>query len=100
LRGDWTTGRADELRTVLLDAVSKCDHLLLNVRDVTGVSLPFYQLLLAGRRTSSRQGKRLSLEGPFPRVVVRGAQALGILTRTDRARREPDAWLFMGEDAQ
>jgi len=81
LNGDWPSARAEELKAVLLDGLARTDDLVLSLEGVSGVSLPFYQILCAAFISARRQHKRLSLQGPFPRPVAQGAWIAGILPR-------------------
>lgn len=100
LGGDWPPNRAEELRDALVEGLRLTEHLVVRMQSVRSVSLPFYQLLIAAHRSARTDGKRMSLEGPFPGVVVRGAWVMGILPRTERGERDPDGCLLVEEDGQ
>ena len=95
LSGEWPPGRAEELRATLAEALARAPHLVVRMAGVGAASLPFYQLLYAARRTALAQGRRLSLEGPFPGTVVRGAWVMGILPRTGAGGKPAEHCLLM-----
>ena len=63
LEGEWTIERANELKEVLLDALSTMDHLLLDFEKVEAVDLSCLQLLCSAHRTAITMKKHLSVTG-------------------------------------
>lgn len=76
--GDLTVHQADEIRAVLIKALSEADHALLNVLNVTSADLACLQLLCSAHRTALQQGKQLSYEGAVPALVGKAVEEAGL----------------------
>jgi ABC-type transporter Mla MlaB component len=64
LDGVATIRTIDALHGRLADALSRQDHLHIDVSGLTEVDMSFIQLVLAAHKSAERDGKRLSLAAP------------------------------------
>lgn len=61
LKGSWTIERANELKRVLLEMLNSCEHMSIDLEELTDVDLSTMQLICSAHRTSLRDGKQLAL---------------------------------------
>jgi len=61
LKGSWTVKRANELKRVLLEILNSCEHMVIDLEELTDLDLSSMQLFCSAHRTSLRDGKHLAL---------------------------------------
>ncbi len=69
LEGSLTVERAAELKSVLVESLSRMDRLHLVFENVTEVDISFLQLLCAAHHTAARKKKKLTLDGHRPELL-------------------------------
>ena len=60
--GELSVQRACELKTVLVEALSKSDEVKVSIREATTVDLSFLQLLCAAHRTALKSNKHFEVD--------------------------------------
>lgn len=61
IQGEMTVYYVSALRDSLCEALKKTDHLRLNLSDVSAIDITGFQLLMALKVQTKKEGKRLSL---------------------------------------
>lgn len=79
LAGELSISSAEELKGVLLNALSASDQITLNLEQVTEVDLSSLQLLCSAHRTSIRMQKNLTRTGSCPGSLMTIAERAGYL---------------------
>jgi len=80
--GEFSLADAQELKQAMVGALNDADaDLTLDLQDVAGVDLTFFQLLFALSAQARLDGKRVVLDTSIPDALCRRAEALGIARR-------------------
>lgn len=61
--GALTTQHSGEMKTALMRALHRVDHLVCNLEKVTAIDIACFRLICMAQRISSRLGKRLTVTG-------------------------------------
>jgi len=88
LKGALTIECANELKSMLLDALNKKDHVVLNLEGVKEVDLSCLQLLCSAHRTSLKFHKQLTLAGRQPESFQQAVRDAGF-TRQVGCHKDP-----------
>ncbi len=62
LAGSLTIERADEVKSLLINALFNSDHLVLDVREVVEADLTGLQLICAAHRSAVSNGKEITMD--------------------------------------
>ncbi len=63
IRGRADATQWENLRTVFFDSLDSCDHLVVNIENVEGLTYPLAVLICSTRRSAQFLGKRLTVVG-------------------------------------
>ncbi|MHC1744220.1 MAG: lipid asymmetry maintenance protein MlaB [Syntrophobacteraceae bacterium] len=88
LDGRCTIERADELKSMLLESLSRDDAIVIDLENLTEVDLSCLQLLCAAHRRSLRQNKQMQLGADRPVVFDRAVRTAGF-ARTLGCHKDP-----------
>lgn len=61
IAGDMTIYHVNELKSILLDALADCQHLEINLANVSDMDTAGFQLLVLAKRTALAENKKLNL---------------------------------------
>jgi anti-anti-sigma factor len=76
-RGEATIQNVAEIKELLLSLQSKGTNLVLNLDELSGVDVPFLQLLCSLHRTAACAGQQLKLTGSVDEEVLTVIDAAG-----------------------
>jgi anti-anti-sigma factor len=77
IEGELTISSADELKKVLMDALSVNDQIRLNLEQITEIDLSCLQLLCSAHRTSIKMQKSLTRTDTCPESLKNIAERAG-----------------------
>jgi anti-sigma B factor antagonist len=69
ISGDMTIYHAQELKSALLDALSDCEELEINLAEVSDMDTAGFQLLVMAKRSALAADKQLTLTAHSPVVI-------------------------------
>lgn len=81
LEGALTIARAEELRSMLSQALENAEQLVVNVDNVTDMDLSALQLFCSAHHTSARAGKRITIDGNRLPAMSRSIEQAGYVRR-------------------
>lgn len=82
LQGEATIDHAGALRDVLIDAVRRSDHIVLDASGITGVHYPVLQTLCSAHRTCAAQAKVLTIGEAPASAFTEAVAAAGLVRHT------------------
>ncbi|MFZ2448104.1 MAG: STAS domain-containing protein [Syntrophobacteraceae bacterium] len=94
LDGECTLERAVEIRSTLLDALNRGNHLTLDLRKVSAVDLSFLQLICSMHRAALNSAKEIAFGGKPSGEFLQTAMDAGFV-RGSGCRKEARKCLFM-----
>jgi anti-anti-sigma regulatory factor len=89
LKGSWTIERASELKRVLLEMLNSCEHMSIDLEELTDLDLSTMQLFCSAHRTSLRDGKQLALHEGKSQSVKQIVREAGFV-RTLGCHKDPN----------
>ena len=97
LKGSWTIERASELKRVLLEMLNSCEHMSIDLEELTELDLSTMQLFCSVHRTSLSEGKHLAVYEKKSEAFKRLVREAG-LARTLGCHKDPnEKCLWIGE---
>ena len=97
LDGEWTIERAQELKQLLLDAIGRAQHLILDAGKLTAADLSCLQILCSAHRTSVRAGIRITIKSSPSEVLKRAANDAGFFRTVNCRNIELADCLWKGD---
>jgi anti-anti-sigma factor len=89
LKGSWTIERANEMKSVLLEMLNSCEHMVIDLEGLTDLDLSTMQLFCSAHRTSLRDGKQLALHERKPQSLKQIVREAGF-ARTIGCHKDPN----------
>ena len=83
LNGPCTVDRGEELKTQLLEALEKEDHVELDFQGITDADLSFFLLIHSAQKSAQELGKKLTMLPNLPENLAQRALWAGLPQLTD-----------------